>query len=388
MPKLTSETTNIAICKIIFNTKPLASTNGNFESILGLTKDHDITVIRRPQHGPPLLQEILKLIESLPLNKTQPETLQRASIIRSSNTSLVSLLSRRKETYVKRMHEPALNVLNTLASLKRITTNSSDTPVKRKVLFRKTSGFEECVYYVLTYGSHADVIKFLMQHNDIVATLKYFLVQKLEADLFIQHILLDQLKKGAMPQLISHLQEFDSSLLLWRSILLQVCRYLETHNLLNSLYQLQILLHDPIRASMTCVKFYSMNCDNFQQQHSNAHHLHNAHLHLQSELENFKWEHINFNASKTSKNGGNTSRRSSSASISSSVGGGGNLQMQMDARSLNTHINTILKQLDVAKFLAKCEVENSNDNVLITEKFLKQVSDFWLIFYPRAALDF
>lgn len=109
-------------------------------------------MIRRPQYGPPLLQEILKLIESTPLNKTQPETLQRASIIRSSNTSLVSLLSRRKETYVKRMHEPALNILNTLASLKRIST-SSDTPINRKILFRKTRGFEECVYYVLTYGS-------------------------------------------------------------------------------------------------------------------------------------------------------------------------------------------------------------------------------------------
>ncbi|XP_023296696.2 zinc finger FYVE domain-containing protein 26 homolog [Lucilia cuprina] len=372
MPKLTNETTNTAICKVIFNTKLQLSTNGNFDNILGLTKDHEITLIRRPQHGPPLLQEILKLIESSPLNKTQPETLQRASIIRSSNTSLVSLLSRRKETYVKRMHEPAINILNTLASLKRVSTNSSDTPVKRKTLFRKTRGFEECIYYVLTYGSHADVIKFLMQHNDLMATLKYFILQKLEPELFIQHILLEHLKRGQMPQLISQLQEFDSRLLMWRTVLLQACRYLETHNHFNSLYQLQLLLNDPIRASMTCVKFYSMNCENFQQQHTNAQHLHNAHLHLQTELEVSKWDNINFNTSKTSQKNGNSSRRSSSASITSSTCGG-NLQMQMDARSLNAHINTILKQLDVAKFLAKCEVENSSDDSLITEKYLKQI---------------
>lgn len=371
MPKLTNETTNTAISKIIFNTKILPNTNGNLDNILGSTKDHDITVVRRPQHGPPLLQEILKLIESLSLNKTQPETLQRASIIRSSNSSLVSLLSRRKETYVKRMHEPALNVLNTLASLKRISTNSDTPIVKRKVLFRKTRGFEECIYYVLTYGSHADVLKFLMQHDEIMATLKYFILQKLEPDLFIQHILLNHLKKGRMPQLINHLQEFDSQLLIWRIVLLQACRYLETQNHFNSLYQLQILLNDPIRASMTCVKFYTMNCDNFQQQHINAHHLHNAHLHLQTELEMSKWENIHFNTNKSEKNG-NTSRRSSSASISSAMGSG-NFQMQMDARSLNAHINTILKQLDVAKFLAKCEIENSSGKVLITEVFLKQV---------------
>ncbi|KAM7359354.1 zinc finger FYVE-type containing 26 spastizin [Cochliomyia hominivorax] len=383
MTKLTNETLNTSITKIIFNTKPLTNANGNLDNILGLTKDQEIPSIKRPQHGPPLLQEILKLIESLPLSKTQPETLQRASIIKSSNTSLVSLLSKRKETYVKRMHEPALNILNTLASLKRISTNSAnftDTPVTRKVLFRKTRGFDECMYYVLTYGSHGDVIKFLMQHNDIMAALKYFLLQKLEADLFIHHILLEQLKKGQMPQLIHHLQEFDSRLLLWRSVLLQACRYVETQNHLNTLYQLQLLLDDPIRASMTCVKFYTMNCNNYQQQHTNALHLRNAHLHLQTELENSKWENITYNmqGNKTAKNG-NSSRRSSSASIASSTGGG-TFQMQMDPRSLNAHINTILRQLDVAKFLAKCEIENSTTDdvdrtkqILITEKFLKQI---------------
>lgn len=369
MPKLTSENTNAAICKIIFNTK--IPPNTNVDNILGLTKDQEINVTRRPQHGPPLLQEILKLIESSPLNKTQPETLQRASIIRSSNTSLVSLLSRRKEPYVKRMHEPALNVLNTLASLKRSNT-STDACINRKTVFRSTRGFEECMYYVLTYGSHTDILKFLMQQNDIMASLKYFLLQKLESDLFVHHILLEQLKKGKIPQLISHLQEFDSQLLVWRIVLIHSCRYLEAQNFLNCLYQLQILLNDPIRASMTCVKFYTMNCENFQQQHANAQHLRNAHLHMQTELENSQWENINLNAANRPQRTGALSRRPSSVSISNSLSGG-NFQMQLDARSLNSHINTILKQLDVAKFLAKCETENSTEDILITDKFLNQV---------------
>ena len=370
MPKLTSETTNTAICKIIFNTKLALNTNVNVDNIFGLTKDQEVAVIRRPQNGPPLLQEILKLIESSPLNKTQPETLQRASIIRSSNSSLVSLLSRRKEPFVKRMHEPALNILNTLASLKR-TGTTSDAPVNRKKVFRKTRGFEECIYYVLTYGSHADILKFLMQQNDIMAALKYFLLQKLEPDLFTHYISLEQLKKGKLPQLINHLQEIDSQLSIWRTVLLHSCRFLESHNFLNCLYHFQILLNDPIRASMTCVKFYSMNCENFQQQHANAHHLRNAHLHLQTELEKSQWENINFNANKSQKTGA-VSRRSSTASISNSLAGG-KFQMQMNARSINSHINTILKQLDVAKFLAKCETENSTEDILITDKFLKQV---------------
>ncbi|XP_061394089.1 zinc finger FYVE domain-containing protein 26 homolog [Musca vetustissima] len=387
MPKLTNETINVAITKVIFNPNINASAD-SVESILALAKDNDISVIKRPHNGPPLLQEILKLIESLPFNKPQPETLQRASIIRSSNTSLASLLSRKKEPYVKRMNEPALNVLNTLANLKRISkgqyaaggingsgsssTLASGSPAMlRKELFRKTRGFEECLYYLLTYGSHTDIIQFLMNNNDLMATLKYYLLQKLDADIFIQHIFMDLLRKGKIVNLIKMLTDFDSRLVIWQPTLLQTCRYLETQNLLNSLYELQILLKDPIRASMTCVKFYTMDCENFQQQLLNAQHLHNARMHLQSELDNAQWEKINLLPMGKSTRSG--SRRSSVSSTTGSLGGGGNFFLQMDARSLNAHINTIQNQLEVAKFLAKCEVENCSADMLITEKFLKQL---------------
>ncbi|XP_005188258.2 zinc finger FYVE domain-containing protein 26 homolog [Musca domestica] len=385
MPKLTNESINASITKVIFNPN-LNTSCDNVDGVLALPKDHDISVIKRPQNGPPLLQEILKLIESLPFNKPQPETLQRASIIRNSNSSLASLLSRKKEPYVKRINEPAINVLNTLANLKRISKgqytagmngSGNSTSVlqpstqQRKDIFRKTRGFEECLYYLLTYGSHTDIVQFLMHHNDTMATLKYFLLQKLDAEIFIHHIFMELLRKGQIAGLIKLLMDFDNRLIIWQPILLQTCRFLETQNLLNSLYELQILLKDPIRASMTCVKFYSMDCANFQQQHLNAQHLHNAHMHLQSELDSVQWEKINLMPVGKSNKGG--SRRSSVSSTTGSIGGGGNFCLQMDARSLNAHINTILNQLEVAKFLAKCEEENSSADTLITEKFLKQL---------------
>ncbi|XP_073823678.1 zinc finger FYVE-type containing 26 spastizin isoform X2 [Musca autumnalis] len=381
MPKLSNETVNATITKVIFNTN-INTNSDSVESLLGLPKDHDIAVIKRPHNGPPLLQEIVNLIESLPFNKPQPEALQRASLIRSS-----SFLSRKKEPYVKRINEPALNVLNTLANLKRISkgqyttaangnsTIATYTPTTlRKQLFCKTRGFEECIYYLLTYGSHTDVVQFLMNHNDLVATLKYFLLQKLDAEIFIQQIFMPLLRKGKIAMLIKLLMDLDSRLVIWQPILLQTCRYLETQNLLNSLYELQILLKDPIRAAMTCVKFYSMDCENFQQQNFNAQHLHNARMHLQSELDNAQWEKINLltGSGKSTKTAG--SRRSSVSSTTGSIGGGGgNFFLQMDAKSLNAHINTIQNQLEVAKFLAKCEAENSSTDMLVTEKYLKQL---------------
>ncbi|XP_013097242.2 zinc finger FYVE domain-containing protein 26 homolog [Stomoxys calcitrans] len=386
MTRLTNENMNGIISKVIFN-PALNASHDNVESMLGLSKDQDIHVVKRPHNGPRLLQEILKIIESMPFNKPQPETLQRASIIRSSNSSLVALLSRRKEAYVKRTHEPAINILNTLSNLKRISkgqytsvsnqagtqlSNNNGAPlIDRNQLFRKTSGFEECLYYLLTYGSHIDVIHFLMNHNELVATLKYFLLQKLDADIFINHIYMVMLSRGKAAVLIKQMLEFDGRLLIWRSTLLQTCRYLETQNFLNSLYELQILLKDPIRACMTCIKFYSMNCEDFKQQHLNAQHLRNARMHLQSELDNFEWEKINLNSGTVTKSNKNSSRRSSTSSATGSTGGG-NFLLQMDARSLNSHITTIANQLDVAKFLAHCEEENSKDG-LITEKILKQL---------------
>uniref|UniRef100_A0A1A9ZHX1 FYVE-type domain-containing protein n=1 Tax=Glossina pallidipes TaxID=7398 RepID=A0A1A9ZHX1_GLOPL len=345
----------------------------------------DMPFIKRPQHGPPLLREILKLIESLPLSKPQPETLQRASIIRNSSSSLVSLLSlKRKDNFVKRIPEPALNILNTLSNLKRITKGQYslyDSSIgNRQQILKQSRCFDECLYYVLTYGSHADIVQFLMKHDELKYALNYYLIQKLESEIFVQFIYMESLKSGQVSQLIKQLQEYDERLIIWRPTLLHTCRCLETQKMYNSLYQLQILLQDPIRASMTCIKFYTMNCDSFQQQHGNAQHLRNAHLHLQSELELMQWENINADSIRSSKSI-NSNRRSSVSSNSSTPCSGNNFFLQMDARSLNAHINTILRQLDVAKFLAKCEMENSKEDVsgagggLITEKILKKVSD-------------
>ncbi|KAL9889951.1 zinc finger FYVE-type containing 26 spastizin [Glossina fuscipes fuscipes] len=375
MTKLTDITFNTTICKCIFGS-PMKAVNNNSQS-------SDIPFIKRPQHGPPLLREILKLIESLPLSKPQPETLQRASIIRNSSSSLVSLLSlKRKDNFVKRIPEPALNILNTLSNLKRITKGQYslyDSSIgNRQQLLRQSRCFDECLYYVLTYGSHADIVQFLMKHDELKYALNYYLIQKLESEIFVQFIYMESLKSGQVSQLIKQLQEYDERLIIWGPTLLHTCRCLETQKMYNSLYQLQILLQDPIRASMTCVKFYTMNCDSFQQQHANAQHLRNAHLHLQGELELLQWENINAESPRSSKSI-NSNRRSSVSSNSSTPCGGNHFFLQMDARSLNAHINTILRQLDVAKFLAKCEMENCKEGVnvagggLITEKILKKI---------------
>ncbi|KAH8312181.1 hypothetical protein KR044_009730, partial [Drosophila immigrans] len=356
MMRLSTEELNSSIYKNIFGKGPLAT-----------------MLKKRPQRGPALLQEILQLIASMPRSQPQPETLQRASLIRNSNTSLASLFSRRREPYVVQtpLHEPAINVMNVLAKLKHIAKGQyGETAVpiglEDNRQARQSRDFEESMHYVLTYGSHTDILTFLMQRDELSAALRYWLLQQLEADLFIQHIFVVTLAAGRLPTLIEELQQLDpdAHLNAWRLPLLQTCRYLEQHQQLNSLYQLQLLLKDPVRASMTCVKFYPLHCDTFQKLHANGQQLTLAHMHLQGELDLARWEFLQREQQAEG------SRRVSAASNTSSTC----ITMQMDARALNGHINTIRRQMELAKFLAQCERELPEVNGgLYTIQILKQI---------------
>lgn len=351
MPKISNDQLNSQTMKII--------TTNDLQQDLRNEIDN-IPILKRPARSPPLLEEILKIIESTLISSPQPETLARASIIRNSNSSLNSIRSKRKETVV--LHEPATNITNTLSNLKQIARGNYTelkSPNSKNRSTKKTLSriFEESIHYILTYGSHADIINFFIQkYDDLPSALKYFILQNVEAEIFIQHIYLKFLKTGKVPELIVQLFDIDDSLLIWKETLITTCRYLESKNLLNSLYQLQVLLKDPVRASMTCVKFYSMHCSNFRDLHANAFHLHNANQHLQTELDLCQWENISVEKKKTHDQ------------LS--------FIMQMDARTLNGHINTISKQIEVAKFLARCETENNGTLQKQTGYVLKQVTSF------------
>lgn len=357
MTRLSTEEQNSCIYKHIFGKELKAPTS------LPLAKSK-----KRPQRGPALLQEILQLIATMPQAQPQPETLQRASLIRNSNTSL---FSRRREPYVVQtpMREPALNVINALANLKYIAKGQYGEPTVRNCIEanRQSRAFEESLHYVFTYGSHTDILQFLMQRDELRASLRYWQLQQLESDLFIQQIFQVSLAGGRLPALIEELQGLDSDthLSAWRVPLLQTCRYLEQQQQLNSLYQLQLLLKDAVRASMTCVKFYPLHCDNFQKLHGNAQHLMSAHMHLQGELDLAQWEHLQREQQRAG------SRRASVVSCNTN---NTCFAMQLDARTLNGHINTIRRQLELAKFLAQCEREQPPVNgMLCTLQILKQI---------------
>ncbi|XP_058811668.1 zinc finger FYVE domain-containing protein 26 homolog [Topomyia yanbarensis] len=342
--------------------------------VSNLSNYKGIVPVKRPVKSPPLLLEIISILEST-AQAQPPEVIARASVVKNSNSSVSFSIHRKTKENIT-LHEPALNVLNTLSNLKHITKgNFTDfLPEKRALRTRdppvaatnkstdylhaldcimSTRFFEESMFYLLSYGAHHDNISFLIKHRQILSAMKYTLMQQVDPEVFLQTIILPFLKTGRLETVIQVMSSMDETLLIWKNYIIHTCRYLETNRMLNCLYNLQLLLRDPIRASMTCVRFYSMDAKNFIDLEANTFHLKNSVAHLQAELELCNWEEISVESfgdrSETHKS----------------------LLMKMEPKELNNHINTILRQLEVTKFLANCESKERDVIGLIPKLFIE-----------------
>lgn len=322
--------------------------------------EDEVSKIRRPTKSPPLLSEIINVLESTH-SPTSATVFERAKLIKNSTSSLSSSKSIIKSALAS--HEPALNILNILDNLNNITLGKYDSEInsnkskdKKSLSHQKilssSHTFEECMYYLITYGSDSDILTFLVKYNQLEQALRYTILQNIDPELFVKKIYLPNLESGNVESVLSAISKMNEYSKYWNTYIIHVCRFLETKSMLNCLYHLQILLKDPIRASMTCVKFYSKSITSFTELKLNTHHLKNAQNHLQSELELCHLETIN--SQQQRHDIGSSLKTNTDAS---------NIVMKMDSKSLNNHINTIVRQIDVTKFLANCEEDQSRHPV-------------------------
>lgn len=362
----------------------------SYESNFDVNKLEDLPKIKRPLKSPPLLTEIVHILE-VTCHPTQPNVMLRANQIIDSNTSLSSSKSKRRDIPC---HEPALNILHTISNLRQITQgsygstaedlNTSSSAIQPLVATSSVSCststqsltnrqnaklstgtldvkrltpssrfYDECLYYLTAYGNHNDIVAFLVKHDQILTALKYCIYQTVDSDIFIHTLFVPQLRRGRASSTIAYMIELDESLFVWKAFIIPLCRYLERKGFLNCLYHLQILFKDPIRASMTCVQFYFKDCRCYMDLQVNTFHLINAQTHLQIELELCQWEEIRTG--------------SATATATTQSGTKRTLLMKMDSRTLNSHINTVCRQMEVTKFLAKCE-EDGRDTVKLLPK--------------------
>lgn len=269
----------------------------------------------RPPKDPPLLTEILQILDNLSVHR--PRTQQHAAPFQSRS-------------------DAAQEILQTLNSLKAVSQNQFNA--RHLVQANRTVYYQESLYYLLTYGSYSSILQFFLKHREFEKCLAYVLENDLERDLFLNGVYMHCLRNGDTEKLHDAMRTRDPTLLVWRKYLMHVCHSMERKQYWYVLYQIQLFMKDCVRASMTCIRFYTNEANTFADLHGRSHLLQDAQRHLESEL------HIESLGKR---------RRS----VCSTHSGQDVLAMELEPTEIDRHLNTICRQMEVAKFLANCERE-------------------------------
>ncbi|XP_023016666.2 zinc finger FYVE-type containing 26 spastizin isoform X1 [Leptinotarsa decemlineata] len=300
----------------------------------------------KPSKNPPLVNEIINILESN-TRIIDPDVMKEADKQKLYGSTLT--LDKSISAYCSA--DPAICIMNKLKNLKNISVGnyyqSSDTEMRDSSVEPPIHRmfYDECVYYLSRYGSHAGLLEFYVKQGDFSEALNYIIDNQLSGDVFID-IYMKCLEDGIIGMLQDQMSMIDSTLDVWKDYLLKICRHLEKQNMWHSLYQLQQFMGDYIRAAMTCIHFYRENAMNFNDLSSNAHFLIEAEDHLKYGLEQEQWVEV-----------ASVRRLSSASQASFEEKGIINLSMVMkiSKKDVNKHINTIERQNEVVAFLAKCE---------------------------------
>ncbi|KAI5705724.1 hypothetical protein M8J75_001226 [Diaphorina citri] len=140
--------------------------------------------------------------------------------------------------------------------------------------------YEECLYYLHTYGSVPLILTFFVHREQLRQALDYVLEKQVAPDMFVEHVFFRCLKLGMTDILYSLMEQSDPSLLLWKVYLRAVCSHCERNCLLNVLYAIQLRTRDHVRGAITCVMFYLKDVHSYVQLSEKKYHLTNARGHL------------------------------------------------------------------------------------------------------------
>ncbi|TSV02061.1 Zinc finger FYVE domain-containing protein 26 [Bagarius yarrelli] len=237
------------------------------------------------------------------------------------------------ESTIRLMPSMTLND-NILASLTELEEALRDpTPVDRTDNRAPRCGHhQECVYYLMCYGTHLSLISFYLRHDCLKDALRYLLSKECPEEVFLEGILQRCLEKGRLVVLQGLLETLDPTLESWGRYLMAACQMLQRKGHYHTLYQLQQFMMDHVRAAMTCIHFFTRNAKSYVHLGEQQRWLARAKEHLKAFLQEQQ------------------NRRKTFSSSSSS-----SFRKKMSANDVSRHMNTIMLQLEVTRFLHRCE---------------------------------
>lgn len=158
--------------------------------------------------------------------------------LQSTNEKLTTLNSNRKKI---QLTEPALNIMHTLASVKKIklgdysdfqtavvqpkkslaqgllrrNNNQNEPKVDHHLKRLDAFFYKECIYYLTNYGSHVANIAFYMKHSNLSEVIKYCYDNLVDKETFTDSVYMECLKKDKVNDLLKAMSDIDSTFDMW-----------------------------------------------------------------------------------------------------------------------------------------------------------------------------
>ncbi|XP_026194977.1 zinc finger FYVE domain-containing protein 26 isoform X2 [Anabas testudineus] len=226
-----------------------------------------------------------------------------------------------------------------LASLRELEDALSDIgPVERpEGQTQNSSLHQESLYYLNTYGTHLALISYYMRHDCMTEALTYLLNKDCQEEVFLEGVLQPSLERGRLGMLQGILEKLDPSLESCSRYLIASCQFLQRRGYFHTLYQLQQFMMDHVRAAMTCIRFFTHGATSYLQLGEQQRWLVRAKEHLRTYLQE--------------QQGRGPGRRKSQVNT---------FRKMMSSSDISRHINTIELQLEVTRFLYRCETTGSS----------------------------
>lgn len=143
-------------------------------------------------------------------------------------------------------------------------------PQDAKTFLYEYSGFTlpyhiEAFNFLMLYGSHTSIIKFLVKHMQVIPALRYLYAQHQPAAVFIQHIYYPCLKQNNVDTIFNYMMAVDGTLLMWKSYIFALLKFLSETRLYKQLYNIHMVTKDIHRAANAYLKIYVMNAKSYTE---------------------------------------------------------------------------------------------------------------------------
>ncbi|XP_064148696.1 zinc finger FYVE domain-containing protein 26 isoform X2 [Loxodonta africana] len=189
--------------------------------------------------------------------------------------------------------------------------------------------YQECLFYLHNYSTNLAIISFYMRHSCLREALLHLLNKESPPEVFIEGIFQPSYINGKLHILENLLESIDPTLESWGRYLIAACQHLQKKNYYHILYELQQFMKDQVRAAMTCIRFFSHKANSYTELGEKLSWLLKAKDHLKTYLQ------------ETSRS---TGRKKTTL-----------FRKKMTAADVSRHMNTLQLQMEVTRFLHRCE---------------------------------